>query len=512
MKTSTTNSASRNFFKAAILAILAVCFTVSLKAQYAQQWVSTLNANAQSYYSTKVVKDAGNNLYTYANNKLAKYSPAGTMLWQVTNPDMIYDMFLNDNGDIFITGIYSLYYPQKYFYVTKFNSSGNELWSKITGGAANTGYYPWRIITDNQGSIYVSATIQDFNNNFSGSFLYKFDISGNPIWNTDVGLEQTMNIKIYANNSILVIGYTYQSGYSTFIKKFSLSGIPINSVPVDSGFVHDLTVDNAGNLFATGDHTLKINPAGVKVWEKSNGFRASGITLDANNNIYLCGSIGGYSNSDAVMAKMDANGNMMWAQYYSGLANGPDGFAQIALMPNGSIVVCGSTTRTYRNSDMLLVKYTSAGVQQFTSTYNGSADSTDYGQNMVLIGNDVVIGGISKTVPGIYGYSGCVVKFSDVTGINSTNNEIPEGFNLSQNYPNPFNPSTKISFSIPKSSLVKIVVYDITGKEVETLVNENLNAGSFEVDFNASKLTSGVYFYRITADGFNETKKMILTK
>jgi hypothetical protein len=99
-----------------------------------------------------------------------------------------------------------------------------------------------------------------------------------------------------------------------------------------------------------------------------------------------------------------------------------------------------------------------------------------------------------------------------VTGIKPVSNEIPKQYNLNQNYPNPFNPSTKISFNLPKTSFVKMVVYDITGKEVETLVNEQLNAGSFEVDFNASKLSSGVYFYRITAEGFTAVKKMILTK
>lgn len=98
-----------------------------------------------------------------------------------------------------------------------------------------------------------------------------------------------------------------------------------------------------------------------------------------------------------------------------------------------------------------------------------------------------------------------------LTGI-SNNNEIPEKFELSQNYPNPFNPSTKISFSIPKLELVNITVYDITGKETAVLVNENMNAGSHEVTFNASGLSSGIYFYTIRATGYTSTKKMILAK
>jgi photosystem II stability/assembly factor-like uncharacterized protein len=93
-----------------------------------------------------------------------------------------------------------------------------------------------------------------------------------------------------------------------------------------------------------------------------------------------------------------------------------------------------------------------------------------------------------------------------------TQQNVPEKFNLSQNYPNPFNPSTSISYSIPSSSLVSIKVYDVIGNEVATLVNEIKSAGNYEANYNAEGLTSGIYFYRIQAADFVETKKMILVK
>lgn len=89
---------------------------------------------------------------------------------------------------------------------------------------------------------------------------------------------------------------------------------------------------------------------------------------------------------------------------------------------------------------------------------------------------------------------------------------IPNQFVLSQNYPNPFNPSTKIQFSIPKSSFVKLTINDVLGHEKDILVNEQLSTGSYSLDFNASTLPSGVYFYKITAGDFTETRKMILLK
>jgi len=85
-------------------------------------------------------------------------------------------------------------------------------------------------------------------------------------------------------------------------------------------------------------------------------------------------------------------------------------------------------------------------------------------------------------------------------------------YSIQQNYPNPFNPSTKIGFSMPKSGFVKLNIYDETGKEVSNLVNDDLQAGNYNITFNASGLSSGVYFYTLKTGDFSETKKMILAK
>ncbi|HED37679.1 MAG TPA: T9SS type A sorting domain-containing protein [Ignavibacteria bacterium] len=106
-----------------------------------------------------------------------------------------------------------------------------------------------------------------------------------------------------------------------------------------------------------------------------------------------------------------------------------------------------------------------------------------------------------------------------VTGIEEDNVSFPAKFGLHQNYPNPFNPSTTISYSIPsvgRNLSVLLKVYDVLGREVATLVNEEKSAGIYKVNFNASSLASGIYFYRIITGsangGFVQTKKMILLK
>jgi len=89
---------------------------------------------------------------------------------------------------------------------------------------------------------------------------------------------------------------------------------------------------------------------------------------------------------------------------------------------------------------------------------------------------------------------------------------LPDEFSLSQNYPNPFNPATSIEFQLPVKSFVSLVVYDVLGNEITTLVNEEKSAGFYEVNFNANNLVSGVYFYRLQANRFTEIKKMILLR
>jgi len=100
----------------------------------------------------------------------------------------------------------------------------------------------------------------------------------------------------------------------------------------------------------------------------------------------------------------------------------------------------------------------------------------------------------------------------NITGIEKVNQTLPQSFSLLQNYPNPFNPTTVIQYSIPKSGNVTLKVYNMIGQEVATLVNQEQSAGNYSVNFNASKLASGVYLYRIEAGNFSATKKLMLLK
>jgi Secretion system C-terminal sorting domain len=161
-----------------------------------------------------------------------------------------------------------------------------------------------------------------------------------------------------------------------------------------------------------------------------------------------------------------------------------------------------------------------AGGSVFLSRNNGLS----WVQKSEGLGTNV--SGLFLFVNGNYLYLGCNGQsvwrrlLSDIISVQNISTEIPEKFSLSQNYPNPFNPSTVIRFQVsngfPIGALgndkVVLKVYDVMGREVQTLVNENLQPGTYETSFDGSKLNSGVYFYKLTTSKFTDVKRMILLK
>ena len=122
---------------------------------------------------------------------------------------------------------------------------------------------------------------------------------------------------------------------------------------------------------------------------------------------------------------------------------------------------------------------------------------------------------MTEEIGWVFGYPGIVLKRDpNFVSVDDPGFEdyYPKNISLYQNYPNPFNPSTLIKYQLPVSDNVTIKVYDVLGNEITTLVDEFKPAGSYRISFDASKLSSGVYFYRLQTSGFNEIKKMVYLK
>ncbi|MFH0735499.1 MAG: T9SS type A sorting domain-containing protein [bacterium] len=151
----------------------------------------------------------------------------------------------------------------------------------------------------------------------------------------------------------------------------------------------------------------------------------------------------------------------------------------------------------YNNRISALHTRTTYGVMFFPFTVN-------YPTNMSILFNN--------NTESIDFYAATIeVQYSAITEVGEELNTL-NSFILNQNYPNPFNPSTTFSFSLPEKEFVTLKIYDVLGKEITTLVNEELNAGSYKNDWNAANLSSGIYFYRLQAGKFSETKKLMLVK
>jgi hypothetical protein len=190
---------------------------------------------------------------------------------------------------------------------------------------------------------------------------------------------------------------------------------------------------------------------------------------------------------------------------------------------NWSPLGAGTGSETYGltvyNGDLIVSGYfTSAGgiSANHIASWDGStwtplgSGLNSYAEVVTVYGNEVIAGGGFTVAGGIL--ASRVAKWNGNAGIKKVSENIPNNFSLSQNYPNPFNPSTTIAFDIPITSYTKLIVYDLLGREIETLVNEELKAGSYKVNFNADRLSSGVYYYKLESGDFRQTRRMVVLK
>ena len=319
---------------------------------------------------------------------------------------------------------------------------------------------------------------------------------------------------------------------------------------------------------------IKTDSSGNEIWSKTFGGTdwdiAASVTVTSDGGYVVTGNQSSISagSTDVGLLKTDTNGNLLWFRNFGGVQE--DGGYCVKETSDGELIITGYTSSfTAGKKDVWLIKTNSEGIQQWSKSFGGDENDVGYSVVQSQDGGYVVAGvtnsfgagsadiGLLKTdslgnliwitsiggpnadvatdimLTSDNGYiiTGSTASFGvglddvwlvklepDITSVEE--NFIVEDYILEQNYPNPFNPSTTIKWQQPETGFVTLKIYDVLGREITTLVDEELSAGIHQTIFDASSLSSGVYFYQIKAgepstssgQSFIQTKKMILLK
>lgn len=439
-----------------------------------------LNMNNTSYFSgdygnargISFAESTKGNIYVaveYVNRKgentvsLLKYSKYFQILWQKVCSDSslkvnkAVSVICDQKGFVYIAGISNSYGKSNKCYVKKFTEEGKELWTAFPYSDNSRKEINSDKITlmktDHAGNIYIFGKNEV--NSYNKVFTIKINESGVQEWNSMFDLNE-FNLGMSDDDN------------STF------DNFPVSIETDNEGNV--ITVSNSTSSSVSFINLQKITVNGLTKWTshfktpdyvKSEN-KASGLSTDKYGNVFITG----YQKSLNLIT-----------DYNPG-------------------------------KDIVTIKYSPEGELLWHVTQSGSGDTganDDEGKELHVNdkGEIFVTAGISSETGREFS---TILKYVENYGNIASYEKTEETFKLNENFPNPFNPSTKISFEIPEASNVTLKVFDITGREVASLINGFLNSGIHEISWNASELSSGVYFYRIQAGSFTKTKKMHLIK
>lgn len=517
-----------------------------LFSQVTQEWAKTYFNETKNVYAKVIAVDTlgnvysagdGGNLYTV----VVKYNSAGNQVWAyryMLNESNPRYMAVDKNGDVYIAG--------GAYVLTKISKDGNIIWMKTFSG---TQYWPENslmglVITESNCPV-VSGTL-GYVGTKEDIVTIKYGTNGDTIWTArynslNNNTDRASSLAIDKSGNLLITGSRYNNSPnlnpSFLTLKYDSSGVlkwartfgnsdSVNAL-VDGAF------DNKGNEYVLGYLnlyaycTIKYNANGDLIWSKiyssTNISQPRSVSVDNSNNIIVTGN--DYSSTQRFLStiKYDSLGNQLWINNLSQISPNftdlnnrnsmkIDNANNIYLTGSYYIISSGS------QKGIFTAKINSNGILDWYKTYFGNV-KLDYGGYDIFVDKYKNVYSVGTTQDSLNGFGIVTIKYSQPTNISQISNGAPDRFYLFQNYPNPFNPVTKIKYEIQKNSVVQLKVYDMLGKEVQTLVKEAQNAGTYETSFNGQNLASGIYIYELKvlsqngySNNFREVKRMVLLK
>ena len=418
------------------------------------------------------------------------------------------------------------------FYLIKTNSMGDTLWTRAYGGTGDDEGYSVQQTTDS--GYIISGITYSYGSGGSDVYLIKTNSLGDTLWTRTYGgtdEDGGRSVKQTDDGGYIIGGFTFSygsGGSDVYLIKTNSLGDTLwtrtyGGTSFDEG--HSIEQTNDGGYIIAGDrfvdvYLIKTNSLGDTLWTRTYGGVSTehGYSVrETNDSGYIIvGWTASFAQgwSDVYLIKTNSMGDTLWTRTYGGAAN-EAGYSVQQTKDGGYIIGGWTSSFGVGNRDVYIIKTNSMGDTLWTRTYGGTDDDEGYSVQQTKDGG-YIIGGYNDVSFGAQKYDVYLIKTDGnglITNVSLNNlNVIPNEFILRQNYPNPFNPQTKISFSVPKESFITLKIYDLLGREVATLVQDKKQQGEYSVTWNADNVPSGVYFYKLLAGDFIQTKKMILMK
>lgn len=460
---------------------------------------------------------------------------AGKIVWDKTYGEEDYDEIMgvtvNPNGGFIAAG-----YTQSYglgrwgnaFWV-KVNSDGDSVWTHHMGG---DGVDVFADLITTPDSMFVACGLTDTENNFENIYLVKINDESVVQWEKNFGGPEKDVAQSLINSSdgnIIVTGVTRSFGAGEedlFIMKTSIDGDSLwfktyGTPGNDGGYGIEETSDGGyviAGIYNWSDIWLvKTDSDGDTLWTKvlggSDFEEGLSVKQTSDGGYIIAGSTAsfGAGQLDAFLIKTDSTGNVEWQKTYGG--PGYDEGRRVLINNQNEYVLMANTDSNVPGEFNYFIVWTDlSGDTIRTKTYGDSGEDRCY--DIISVNDEhLLIAGSNFNVASDGDASLLLIQSGNKpSGIETDPVSFAEEFFLYDAYPNPFNPQTVIRYKVNVSGMVSIKIYDILGKEVVTLINDNISAGTHEVIFDASKLSSCVYYYTLKADKFSQTKKMILMK
>ncbi|MFZ1320378.1 MAG: T9SS type A sorting domain-containing protein [Ignavibacteria bacterium] len=514
----------KTFLAIFISSMCSFCFILGLNAQWSEQTSGiTTSINSVSAVDDNVVWACG-------NGGVVLMTLNSGINWSVLN-NLPVDLYCIQGIDAMTALVGGSNTTSTFAYKT---IDGGATWTQTfsqAGGFINAikkfnGFPVYGLQGDPVGGRWTQFVSFDFGSTWDSTNFYNPAPPGEAGWNNSFFAATPAYFSYYGTNNTKI----YQPFANGSILSHPTPGL-LNSYSIWGN-------DNS-RLMSGGDNEMLYTIDGGFSWTNVNAIGAGrilGICGAYSKWYYTRGSSIYYSSNDGVNWSNDYTAT---GEYYH-IALSPFGRYIWAVRSNGGIsrnmydpplpVELSSFTSSVNLRDVNLNWSTVTEENNYGFDIERSSSkgltNTDWNKVGFVEGNGTAVSSINYSFTdrglstGIYNYRLKQIDFNGNFNYYNLGNEVaigvPDKYSLSQNYPNPFNPSTKINFNIPFDGNVSLKVFDMTGREINTIVNEVKTAGYYTVSFNASGFSSGVYYYTINADGngnqFTETRKMMLIK